>query len=375
MDVLMMTPGPTFVNEKVRAALSRPITNPDLDYTFYEFYKETCCSVQRLFRTKNDILLLSGEGILGLEAACASLVEPGDKVLCIDNGIFGHGFGDFLNMYDGKVTYFKSDYQEAIDVNALRQFLKENNDFKLATIVHCETPSGITNPVEDICKLLKSYGILTVVDAVSSIAGEEVLVDDWSIDMVLGASQKCLSAPPGITFLSVSEAAWHKILNRTKPIRGYYCNLAVWKTWYQDKWFPYTQAISDLYAFSEAVDQALQNDYITRHKRLGHAVRQTMIHAGFSLYASSGYSNTVTTVEMPAGISFNDLYGIMLDEHQVMIAGAFDYLKDKVFRIGHMGENCYEEKLYKTFKALDHSFRTLGLNLPVELHKTFISYI
>jgi aspartate aminotransferase-like enzyme len=373
---LIMTPGPTYIHEEVRQALAMEITNPDLDHNFYEFYKETCDAVKTILNTENDVLILSGEGILGLEAACASLVEPGDRVLCIDNGIFGHGFGDFLNMYEGDVTYYESDYRKSIDVNDMKTFLENDHDFKVATIVHCETPSGITNNVESICKLLKEYGIITVVDSVSAIAGEPIQVDDWGIDVALGGSQKCLSAPPGLTFLSISETAWHKILNRRKPIRGYYCNLSVWKNWYVDKWFPYTQPISDIYGFRKAVDRVIdQNDYISRHKSIGEAVRTSLMGAGIKLYPTNGYSNTVTTIELPEGVNFSDIYNTMLNEHNIMIAGAFSYLKDKVIRIGHMGENCYEEKVYLTLKALDKTFRKYNVVVKNELHKTFVEYL
>jgi aspartate aminotransferase-like enzyme len=153
---MIMTPGPTYVSEDVRSALSKEITNPDLDPEFYEFYKETCTKIQKFLKTENEVLILCGEGILGLEAACASLIEPGDRVLCIDNGIFGNGFGDFQKMYGAQVVYFKSDYRKAIDVDALRKFLKKDSNFKMATVVQCETPSGRTNPVALICPLLKA---------------------------------------------------------------------------------------------------------------------------------------------------------------------------------------------------------------------------
>ncbi|MFW6377529.1 MAG: pyridoxal-phosphate-dependent aminotransferase family protein, partial [bacterium] len=254
---LIMTPGPTSIHEEVRKALSQEITNPDLDKRFYEFYKNTCNKLQKVMNTTNEVLVLSGEGILGLEAACASLIEKGDRVLCIDNGIFGKGFGDFAKMYGAEVVYFKADYRRGIDVNQLEELLRKDNNFKFATLVHCETPSGITNLVDKICPLLNKYRIISVVDAVSAIGGEVLKVDDWQMDIVLGGSQKCLSAPPGLTFLSISEKAWNKILHRKSPIAGFYANLANWKTWYEDKWFPYTQPISDIYGLSVAVDRWL----------------------------------------------------------------------------------------------------------------------
>jgi len=197
-DVLLMTPGPTEVHEEVRKALSQKFLNPDIDQSFFDFYRITCCKIKELLKTKNDVLILCGEGILGLEAACASLIEPGDKVLCLDNGIFGRGFANFAQIYGADVQILEFDYRKDIDAEVLEKFLKKNNNFKLATLVHCETPSGITNKVDIICPILKKHGILTVVDSVSAIGGEQLLADEWCMDVVLGASQKCLSAPPGL---------------------------------------------------------------------------------------------------------------------------------------------------------------------------------
>lgn len=375
-NVLIMTPGPTYVHEDVRRAMAMPITNPDIDPEFYEFYKDTCDRFKKLLNTENDVLILGGEGILGLEAACASLIEPKDRVLCIDNGIFGKGFGDFQGMYGGEVVYFKGDYQKPIDMKDLEAFLKQDNNFKLATIVHCETPSGITNPIHLICPLLNSYGILTVVDSVSGIGGEEIKVDEWKIDIALGGSQKCLSAPPGATFLSVSKDAWTKMESRKIPIASFYCNLTTYKGWYEGKWFPYTQAISDIYALRCALDRLLdEKSYIERHRKISEAVRNSIIAAGLEIYAQDGFSNTVTAVVIPKGLTFEGIYEEMLSEHKIMIGGAFDYLKGKIFRIGHMGENCQEEKLYMTLKALNKVFIKNNIKLNGDLHKHFLVFM
>ncbi len=371
-NALIMTPGPTCIHESVRRAMSAEITNPDLDEGFYEFYKDTCSKLKEIMKTQNDVLILSGEGILGLEAACASLIEPGDRILCIDNGIFGNGFGDFAKMYGGEVVYFKSDYRKAVDAEDLEEFLKENGSFKIATLVHCETPSGITNPVKDICPILKKYGILSVVDSVSAIGGEPLETDHWGMDIVLGGSQKCLSAPPGLTFLSISPKAWDLILNRHTPITGFYCNLSHWKHWYEEKWFPYTQPVSDICGLSAAAGRLLEEGgAVSRHERMAEAVREALTKSGLELYPLNGFANTVTTVCIPEGISFRDIYEGMLKSHHIMIAGAFGFLKDKVFRIGHMGENCREEKLYLTLKALNDVLKALGVNLSGKLHANF----
>lgn len=375
-DLLLMTPGPTYVHEEVRRELSREITNPDLDPEFFELYSDTCSKLKELLKTKNDVLIMCGEAILGLEAACASIIEPGDRVLCIDNGIFGKGFGDFARMYGAEVVYFQSDYRKGTDVDALEKFLKENGSFKMATLVHCETPSGITNPISRICPMLKKHGIITVVDSVSAIAGEELETDKWEIDMVLGGSQKCLSAPPGLTFFSISQVAWNAILNRKNPITGFYVNIANWKNWYVEKWFPYTQPISDIFALRKAVERVLEkNDYIERHKTIGEAVRKSIIDAGLELYPLDSFSNTVTTINMPEGVTFSEIFNDMLEKHNVLVAGAFDHLKDKVIRIGHMGENCHEGKVSMTLKALNDVLKNHRVPLKGDLHILFAAYM
>ena len=140
---IVYTPGPTNIRENVRQARSKKTTNPDIDLEFVEFYKETCDTLANIIKTKNDVYLLCGEGILGLEAACASLIEKGDRVLVIDNGIFGNGFKDFVSMYGGEAVLFSQDHRNSINTDELEKFLEYDNDFKFATIVHCDTPTGV----------------------------------------------------------------------------------------------------------------------------------------------------------------------------------------------------------------------------------------
>jgi len=371
-NIMIMTPGPTTIHESVRMAASRPITNPDLDPNYYEFHKKTCDDLKSLFHTKNDTLILDGEGILGLEASCASLIEPGDRILCIDNGIFGNGFGDFAKMYGAEVVYFKADYEKSISAEALERFLIEDHDFKLATLVHCETPSGITNPVEHLCPLLKKYGILSVVDSVSALGGEKLFVDDWQMDVVIAGSQKCLSAAPGLTLMSISPDAWEMMESRKTSINGFYCNLSIWKNWYEKKWFPYTQPISQIHQLEVALTRALNDStLLSRHQQVATATRESFKKAGFDLYAKEGFSNTVTTIYMPNGITFKELFENLLEEHGILIGGGIGHLEDQVFRIGHMGENCYPDKIWMTLRALDRVFKKFEIKISASLHKTF----
>ncbi|NEZ74083.1 alanine--glyoxylate aminotransferase family protein [Clostridium botulinum] len=372
----VMTPGPTTVTENVRMARAMETTNPDLDLQFYDYYKETCEKIGGFLKTKNEVRILSGEAILGLEAACASLTEKGNRILVIDNGIFGEGFADFVEIYGGEAVFFKGDRKRDIDIEKLKEFLEKDSNFKYATVVHCDTPSGVINDVSKICPMLKEKGIITVVDSVSAMGGQELKVDEWKIDIVLGGSQKCMSAPPGLSFLSISEDAFKAMKERKTPIASYYCNLLVWKDYYKNKWFPYTPPISDIVGLRVAVDNILKDrDILSRHNNIAKACREAIVESGLKLYLEKGYSNTVTVIELPKEIEDKALRTYMQDKYNVIIAGSFGYLQGKVIRIGHMGENAKVDKMAYTLFALKNSLEHLGYKLKVNIGEVFLQKV
>ena len=369
----IMTAGPTQVRENVRMARSLETTNPDLDTAFCEFYKETCDILQELLHSSGTAYILGGEGILGLEAACASLTEPGDRVLVLDNGIFGRGFADFVTMYGGEAVLFTSDYQHPINTAELRAFLEKDSDFKYATVVHCDTPSGILNDISEICPLLSEFGILTVVDSVAGMFGEYVNVDESKIDILCGGSQKALSAPAGLTMLWVSDKAMKAMENRKTPVASFYANILTFKTYYEDKWFPYTMPISDINGLRAALDNVkADKDILERHAKIAAAARGAVQKAGLKLYPEEGFSNTVTVIEVPEGLTDTQILSTIIDKYNVMLSGCFDVLAGKVFRIGHMGENARIEDMTLTMDALDKTFADLGYPLECSLKEEFL---
>ena len=372
----IMTPGPTQVKDNVRAARSLITTNPDIDTSFTEYYKHTCDMLGEIIHSTGNIYILSGEGILGLEAACASLTEAGDRVLIIDNGIYGKGFGDFVKIYGGTSVYYTKDYTEPIDVTELKAYLDTDSDFKYATVVHCDTPSGMLNDVEAICPLLKEYGIMTVVDTVSASFGVPLNVDAAKIDICCMGSQKALSAPPGLTMLSVSDDAIKAMENRKTPITSFYCNILTFKNYYKDKWFPYTMPISDIIGLNKAISNVLHDKTILkRHHIIGQAVRKAVTAAGLTLYAKGGYSDTVSVINVPEGLTDTQILDTMRDDYNILIAGCFDILAGKVFRIGHMGENANIRDVAETLSALDKTFKKLNYHLNCSMADVFIDEI
>lgn len=372
----IMTPGPVQVPENVRLARSRATTNADLDPVFFEEYKETCELISKELHTKNETLILSGEGILGLEAACASLTEPGDKVLVLDNGIYGKGFADFVSMYGGRPVLYTTDDRKEIDVDTLNSYLQKNHDFKYATLVHCDTPSGMLNDIHRICPLLKSYGILTVVDSVSGMFGNEVDVEKAKIDLLCGGSQKAVSAPPGLTFVTLSEDAKHAMENRKIPIASFYCNLTTFKGYYENKWFPYTMPISDIYGLKAAMENIRDDKNLyERHRRIAKATREALKAAGIKLHLESGFSDTVTVFDVPQGMTADAILNRMLCKHGIMLAGSFGELAGKVIRIGHMGANANEADMLAVMAALEETLHFLGYTGKESILKKFQEFL
>lgn len=364
-NYIMMTPGPTMVRENVSHTYTYYYGNSDFDDNFFDFYEKLCKKLGKIWGAKKaKTIIMAGEGMLGLDSACASLTEKGDKVLVISNGIYGEGFKGLIENYGGEVTLFESDVRNAIDKDSLRVFLEQHKDtgFKYATVVHCDTPSGVLNDIKDICKTLKSMGIMTVVDTVSAFGGTEVKVDEWGIDIALGASQKVLSANTGLTIMSISDDAWEVIEKRKTPIPSFYCNLSYWKDCIEKKMFPYTMPIADIAALDTAVENMFEEELkkvIERHYKVAEYTRTKLMDMGIELYLKGGYSPTVTAFCVPEGYDLEEIYRHMLERHEVMIAKSYGHLANKVLRIGHMGENARAFRIDYTLRALAKTLEEL----------------
>lgn len=369
----IMTAGPTQVRENVRMARSLECTNPDLDPAFFDFYKETCEMLSKAMHTENKALILGGEGILGLEAACASLTEPGDRVLVIDNGVFGKGFADFVEIYGGEPVSFVSDYHRPVELSELEAFLQKDNNFKYATVVHCDTPSGVLNDVEEISKLLDRYGIMTVADSVAGMFGEPLDLSNSKIDILCGGSQKALSCPPGLTMLWVSDRAFRAMEDRKTPIAAFYANILLFKDYYEKQVFPYTMPVSDINGLRAALENyfEMEDTIYDRHARIAAATRKALTEGGVPLYLEKGWSNTVTCIAVPEGITDMEILEGMEKDYNIMISGCFDVLAGKIVRIGHMGENCYEDKVAETLDALQGTLEKKGIQVKCDLAETF----
>lgn len=369
--MIVSSAGPSYVGEKKREAMHRHCTNTDLDKNYVRFHKETERLISKLLHTEADSFVMLGEALLSLEAACASLIEAGDRVLVIHNGFFGYCFKDFVEMYGGTAVMLEMDYRRGLDADQLEEYLRRDSDFKMATLVHCETPSGISNPIDKICPLLHWYGILSVVDSVSGIGGEFIDFDRWQIDVLLGGSQKCFSLPSGLATVTISERAKRCIDSRKTKIPAFYANLKNHYDQIATDGFLYTMNDSLMYGLRTALEEKLSTDYHETHKRYAQAVRNTLIACGYELYPLDSFSNTVTTIVLPEGVSDDQVLDLMY-ECGVIISGGLGHLKGKCIRIGHMGDNNTREQMIRTFEALDAVMEKLGVCGEKRLSEEFV---
>jgi len=207
--------------------------------------------------------------------------------------------------------------------------------------------------------------------------GEPIKVDEWGIDVALGGSQKAFSAPPGLSIVTISDDADKAMRTRNTPIMGFYCNLTIWKGYYEKKWFPYTMPISDIYGLRVAIDNIIEegiDNVHKRHRNIAVATRSALTNYGLKLYLDSGFSSTVTVVEPPEGIEAKELIRHMRDNYNLLISGSFDYLENKVIRIGHMGENATINKIIFVLNMLDKSLKDLGYKSKINLVEEFNKY-
>ncbi|MFF5996656.1 alanine--glyoxylate aminotransferase family protein [Lysinibacillus sp. KU-BSD001] len=368
-------PGPTDIRENVRLALAKKTNNPDFDKEFIHYYHEVSKKMGTVMGTTNDVLLLAGEGILGLEAACASLTEPGDRVLVLDNGIYGEGFKYFVEMYGGEPVVLSFDDRQGIPVEEVRNYLEQDHHFKYATLVHCDTPTSVLNDVSQLCPLLKEFGILTVVDSVAGMVGEPIDVDQNQIDICCGGTQKAISAPVGLAIVSISEHAKKAMATRQTPIASFYANLRIFEDYVEKQNLPYTMPADQIAALDVALDNILQEGLeavYERHAKIANAVRKAVEAYGLSLFLTSDASNTVTAVSIPAEIGALQLQEHIKEAYNLYIATSLAQYADVILRIGHMGENAFPEKVLAVLTMIDHGLCDLGFKGTGNLGQLFL---
>ena len=331
-------PGPTPLPERIVRAMNRPL----IDHRGPEFaaiLAEVTAGAKRVFKTKNDLLLLTSSGTGGLESAVANLVSPGDEVVVALCGNFGERFAALASAYGCDVVRLEFEWGQPVDPDDLSQVLKNHPKAKVLLLTHNETSTGLTNPLRELARAGRDAGRIVVVDGVSSISSIDIETDAWGIDVAVSGSQKGWMAPPGIALVSVSERAWEQQAKSRAP--RFYFDWKEAKTWADKGMTPFTPAIPVAYALQEGLhmleEEGLDNVY-ERHARLARATQAGLVALGFQLYAADGYrSNTVTSALPPHGLDVNALRKLLNDKYAVVIAGGQGKMNGKMVRVGHLG--------------------------------------
>jgi aspartate aminotransferase-like enzyme len=350
----------------VRKALGKQMINPDIDPAFFSLYAGVVKKCQKIIGTRNDLFVMAGEGMLVLDVAVANLVEKGDEVLTISSGFYGDGLKEFVENYGGRPVSLRSADGDTVPAADIDRALEKNPGVKLATFVHTETPCGTMGPIDEIGKVCNDHDVILIGDTITSIGGVPVAGDRNHVDVTLGASQKCFSAPPGLSTISVSKRAWERIERRKQKVASYYLDLMPWKElWLEKRAFPYAQSVSDIYGLDAGLDLLLEEGMehaYRRHAKVAELVRTSCEQMGLKLFAKSREisAQTVTAVKVPKGIDEKRMRARMVNDYGVMISESWGKPAGKVVLLGHMGFGAHRKKANKAINAMDGTLKKMG---------------
>ena len=269
---VLLGAGPSSVNPRVLQAMTAPIVG-HLDPFFFQVMDDVGVMLRQVFHTENPMTLpISSTGTGAMETACVNILEPEDTIVICRNGYFGHRLADIAERSGAKVHVVDGQWGKPVDIQALADELARHPRVKAVGIVHAETSTGVLTPLPEIIELVHRHGALAIVDAVTSLGGHEVQMDEWGIDVCYSATQKCLGAPPGLAPLSLSGAAMEAVNTRESKVQSFYFNLKDLESyWNQTRAYHHTTPISMTYALREALRMLMEEgieNRIQRHARV-----------------------------------------------------------------------------------------------------------
>jgi alanine-glyoxylate transaminase/serine-glyoxylate transaminase/serine-pyruvate transaminase len=357
----LMIPGPVDVEDDVLAAMAEPIL-PHYGQEWLKIYYEAIERLQQVFQTRNDLFLMAGPGTAALDAALGSLTQTGDKVLVPHNGFFGRRLGTVARGYGLDVRTVEAPTGQPLDPEAIRRCLVQEGDIEAIAVVHLETSTAVLNPVQEIAAVAREFGVPIIVDAVSSLGGVPLPVDDWGIDICVTVSNKCLAAPAGLAPLSISQRAWDQIDRKAGRGHGWYLDLGVWKE-YVVKWgswhpYPTTLPTNNIVALLVSLRHILADGLETHYDRYVQAarlVRGRLAEWGFQMLTPEACAAPlITAMYGLPGMDVDAFRRYLVEEWQIMIAGGLDDLAGKIFRVGHIGKAAsveYSERFLNAVEA------------------------
>jgi alanine-glyoxylate transaminase/serine-glyoxylate transaminase/serine-pyruvate transaminase len=353
---LLFGPGPSDVAPSVLEAMSRPLLG-HLDPAFVRMLDEVAEMLRTVFRTGNEVTFaVSGTGSAGMEMSLVNLIEPGDRAVIGVAGVFGERLAEIARRCGADVTEVRAEWGSPVREEAVADALA-SGPTKLVALVHAETSTGMRQPIERIAGAAREAGALVVLDAVTSLAGIPVLVDEWGIDVCYSGTQKCISVPPGLSPITFSPRAMEAIGARRSPPASWYLDVSlVTRYWGADRVYHHTAPISMIYGLHEGLrlvlEEGLEGRW-TRHDRLGAKLQASLVEMGFSLLAEDGYRlPQLTAAGLPAGVDERDARGRLLQDHGIEVGGGLGAFAGKAWRVGLMGESCREDKLDRLLGAI-----------------------
>ncbi|TMG04580.1 MAG: alanine--glyoxylate aminotransferase family protein [Chloroflexi bacterium] len=357
---LLLGPGPSLVHPRVYRAMTAPVIGY-LDPVFIQLLDDTQRPLRTVFRTENDFTMaISGTGTAGMEAAIYNVVEPGDTVVVCQNGYFAVRMADMVRRCGGEVVLVEADWGKLIEPERVEAALKDAGRVKVVAIVHGETSTGVLQPLEEISRIAHEHGALLLADAVTSLAGCELRIDDWGIDVCYSGTQKCLSAPPGMAPLTMSAQAMEAVAKRSEPVRSWYVDVSMLQNYWgggNARAYHHTPPMTMLYALREGLRIVLEEGLetrIVRHLRNARAFWTGVEAMGLTLHVEEKHRLTpLTTVRVPEGIDEMALRQGLLLEHNIEIGRGFGNLEGQVWRIGLMGYGSSEENVFALLYALE----------------------
>ncbi len=356
---LLLGPGPSMVHPRVLQAMATPLVG-HLDPTFLRVMNDIQTLLRRVFSTTNQFTIaVSGTGSAGMEAAVVNVVEPGDAVIVGINGVFGTRLAAIVERCGGKAIRVEVPWGQVIEPDTITAALRQSSPVKAVALVHAETSTGAWQPLEPISTLCRQYNALLIVDAVTSLGGIPVEVDRWGIDVCYSATQKCLSCPPGLAPLTLSERALSVVKTRRSPCQSWYLDLSLIADYWTEhnRAYHHTAPISMLYALREALrlieEEGLPARF-ARHRLNSHALLAGLMALGLDpLPPPDRRLPTLTCVTIPAHIDEAAVRSQLLETFGIEIGGGLGPLKGKVWRIGLMGESSTEANVLTLLNALE----------------------
>ncbi|MGI6517409.1 MAG: pyridoxal-phosphate-dependent aminotransferase family protein [Bacillota bacterium] len=361
---ILMGPGPSNVHPRVLQAMGMPVIG-HLDREFLEIMNRTKELLAKTFETANEFTIpISGTGSAGMETSLVNFIEPGDRVLVCINGLFGQRMADIVERCGGDLEVVEAEWGRIIEPDQVEQALAKR-PAKIVSIVHAETSTGVLQPIKLIADIAHKHGAILVVDAVTSLAGAPVQVDESGMDVCYSGTQKCLSCPPGLSPITIGPRAAQILDARKTRVLSWYLDLTMLHSyWGKERFYHHTAPVNMIYALYESLriihEEGLEARF-ARHKLHSNALKAGLEAMELSLFAQEDYrSPMLTTVRIPEGVDDARVRKSLMDSYRLEIGGGLGPAKGKIWRIGLMGHSCTRENVMLFLAALEDALLAEG---------------